>query len=52
VVGAHALAVHAAARSTGDIDLFVRPTFDNARRVCAALRAFGGGAIGDRDYVL
>ena len=41
VVGAHALAVHGAARSTGDIDLFVRPTIENAERVCAALRDFG-----------
>lgn len=41
VVGAHALAVHGAARATGDIDLLVRPTPDNAERVCAALRAFG-----------
>ena len=41
VVGAHALAVHGAARATGDIDLFVRPAPENAARVCAALRAFG-----------
>ena len=26
VVGAHAMAVHGAARATGDIDLWVRPT--------------------------
>ena len=41
VVGAHALAVHGAARATGDIDLFVQPTPENAAKVCAALRAFG-----------
>ena len=41
IVGAHALAVHGAARATGDIDILVRPTRPNAERVCAALRAFG-----------
>ncbi len=41
VVGAHALAVHGAARATGDIDVLIRPVADNAARVHAALRAFG-----------
>ena len=41
VVGAHAMAVHGAARATGDIDVLVRPSMANADRVCAALRAFG-----------
>lgn len=41
VVGAHALAVHGVSRATGDIDLFVRPSLENANRVCAALQAFG-----------
>ncbi|MEQ1502644.1 MAG: nucleotidyl transferase AbiEii/AbiGii toxin family protein [Myxococcota bacterium] len=41
VVGAHALAIHGAARATGDIDLLVRPTAANAARVASALRAFG-----------
>lgn len=41
IVGAHALAVHGAARATGDTDIFVRPTQANAERVCDALRAFG-----------
>ena len=41
IVGAHALAVHGAARATGDIDLLVRPSRENAERVCAALREFG-----------
>ncbi len=36
VVGAYALAVHGLPRATGDIDLWVRPTRDNARRVRAA----------------
>ncbi len=41
VVGAHALAAHGRPRATGDLDLWVRPTRDNARRVHAALEQFG-----------
>jgi hypothetical protein len=41
VVGAHALAAHGAPRATGDLDLFVRPTAENAARVFRALVAFG-----------
>jgi hypothetical protein len=41
VVGAHALAVHGVPRATGDLDLWVEPTPDNARRVAAALERFG-----------
>jgi hypothetical protein len=41
VVGAHALAVHGRPRATGDLDLWVRPTAENADRVYAALRRFG-----------
>ncbi len=41
VVGAHALAAHGRPRATGDLDLWVRPAPDNARRVYAALAAFG-----------
>lgn len=41
VVGAHALAVHGVVRSTGDLDVFVRPSDENARRVYAALQGFG-----------
>jgi hypothetical protein len=41
VVGAHALAVHGHPRATGDLDLWVRATPENAARVWAALVAFG-----------
>lgn len=41
VVGAHALAVHGYVRATGDLDVFVRPSPDNAARVINALRGFG-----------
>ena len=38
---AYALAVHGQPRATGDMDVRVRPTPENARRVAAALRRFG-----------
>jgi hypothetical protein len=41
VVGAHAMALHGVPRATGDLDVFVRPSADNARRVLSALRSFG-----------
>jgi hypothetical protein len=41
VVGAHALAAHGVPRATGDLDVWVRATPDDARRVLEALRSFG-----------
>ncbi|MDJ0523396.1 MAG: hypothetical protein QNJ90_15100 [Planctomycetota bacterium] len=41
VVGAHALAAHGTPRATGDLDIWVRPTRENAARVWQALLAFG-----------
>lgn len=41
VVGAHALAAHGTPRATGDLDIWVNPTRDNAARVLAALAAYG-----------
>jgi len=41
IVGAYALAFHGAPRFTGDLDILVRPTLDNAARLLAALEAFG-----------
>lgn len=41
VVGAYALAVHSRPRATGDIDLWVDATPDNAPRIMAALGEFG-----------
>jgi hypothetical protein len=40
IVGAHALAVEGAPRATGDLDLLVRASRENAQRVFAALVAF------------
>lgn len=41
VVGAYALALHGAPRFTGDLDVFVRPSTENAERVWRALVRFG-----------
>jgi hypothetical protein len=41
IVGAHALAAHGVPRATGDLDIWVRPTFENADRVMTALQRFG-----------
>ena len=37
----YAHAYHGAPRFTGDIDIIVRPTLDNAARLIAALDAYG-----------
>ena len=41
VVGAYALALHGAPRFTGDLDILVRPSLENAARVLETLEAFG-----------
>jgi hypothetical protein len=41
LVGAHALAAHGHVRATQDLDLWVRASAQNAKRVIEALRAFG-----------
>jgi hypothetical protein len=46
IVGGYALAFHGAPRFTGDLDLLVRPTPENARRILGALGAFGFGSLG------
>lgn len=41
IVGAHALGVHGVPRATIDLDVWIEPTPENARRVWVALAAFG-----------
>ena len=41
VVGAYALAVHGRPRGTGDLDVWIEATRENAKRVMSALIAFG-----------
>lgn len=46
IVGGYALAFHGVPRFTGDLDLWVRPTPENARRTIQALEDFGFGSLG------
>ncbi len=41
IVGAHALAAHGVPRATGDLDIWIEATPDNAARVFQALKNFG-----------
>lgn len=41
IVGAHAMAFHGYVRTTGDIDVFVKPDPTNAQKVLRSLREFG-----------
>jgi len=41
VVGGYAVAGHGVPRATGDIDVWVRPTVENADRLWKALERFG-----------
>ena len=51
VVGAHALAAHGTPRATGDLDVWVQATLENARLVWLALAEFGAPleALGVRE---
>jgi hypothetical protein len=53
VVGAYAVSYHAEPRATGDLDVWVEATADNAARVHAALRAFGAplAELSEQDLV-
>ena len=46
VVGAYALAFYGRPRATGDLDVWVEATPDNAERVMRALGAFGAPLAG------
>ena len=52
VVGAYALAAHGFTRSTGDIDIWVRNSPENARRVMRALVRFGApvSSLSEEDF--
>jgi hypothetical protein len=52
VVGAYALAVHGKPRATGDLDVWVDATADNAGKVVRALAEFGAplGQISEQDF--
>jgi hypothetical protein len=56
VIGAYALALHGVPRFTGDLDLFVRPTPENAARVWRALARFGApiqaAGVSEADFAM
>jgi acylphosphatase len=41
VVGAYALGIHGVVRNTGDLDIFFRPTKENAKSIIKSLKSFG-----------
>ncbi|AEI14061.1 hypothetical protein Flexsi_0373 [Flexistipes sinusarabici DSM 4947] len=45
IVGAYALAFYGVPRYTGDIDILINPSEDNAKRLLKALREFGFGSL-------
>ena len=45
IVGAYALAYYGSPRFTGDIDILVRPSQDNAKNILSALKHFGFGSL-------
>jgi len=46
IVGAHALAYHGRPRHTGDLDIWIKPSYENAARMIAVLNDFGFGSLG------
>jgi hypothetical protein len=52
IVGAYALAIHGRPRATGDLDVWIDATPENARRVWQALGAFGAplSEISEADF--
>ncbi len=46
VVGGYAMALHGRPRHTGDLDLWVRPSAENAVQLMQCLRQFGFGSLG------
>jgi predicted nucleotidyltransferase len=49
IVGAHSLAYHGRPRYTGDLDILIRPTIDNAAKLIAVLTEFGFGDAGFKE---
>jgi hypothetical protein len=47
IVDAHALAANGRPRATQDLDIWVEPTAENAKRICRALAEFGFTSLGN-----
>ena len=46
VVGAHALAYHGRPRYTGDLDIWIKPSLENATKMVVVLKDFGFESLG------
>ncbi|HEY5327677.1 MAG TPA: hypothetical protein VIJ27_11805 [Mucilaginibacter sp.] len=46
VVGAHALAYHGRPRHTGDLDIWIKPSLENADKMVNVLKDFGFESLG------
>lgn len=46
VVGGYALSAYGRPRYTGDIDFWIRPSAENAKKMIQVLQAFGMGSLG------
>ena len=46
VVGAHALAFHGRPRHTGDLDVWIKPSQENATKIVSVLAEFGFSSLG------
>jgi hypothetical protein len=53
VVGAHALAYHGRPRHTGDLDIWIKPSIENASKMITVLHDFGFGSLGlvEQDFL-
>jgi hypothetical protein len=51
IVGAHSLAFHGRPRYTGDLDILIRPTAENATRIAGLLKQFGFADAGFKESV-
>ena len=51
IVGAQSLAFHGRPRYTGDLDILVRPTRDNAQQLLEVLNQFGFAQAGSRNLI-
>jgi len=46
IIGGYAVAHHGYPRDTGDIDIVINPTRENAEKLVEAVKAFGAGGLG------
>src|SRR5690606_34113334 len=53
IVGAHALAFHGRPRHTGDVDIWIKPSKDNASKMLTVLDDFGFGSLSieEKDFL-